>query len=132
MNRHDIISDALMRPRHPRFKPLSYARFITISKIKSKIGEEYAGDMGHLTTAISWVLCTHDPETPGLQEAIDSPNPVKAFEPFWINSLHVSEVAEFNVWYDKEFQATEAAATIAKPEGAGKKPNDSEEPRLTT
>lgn len=132
MNRHDIISDALMRPRHPRFKPLSYARFITISKIKSRIGEEHSSDMGHLTTAISWVLCTHDPETPGLQEAIDSPNPVKAFEPFWINSLHVSEVAEFNVWYDKEFQATEAAATIAKPEGSGKKPSDSEEPTPTT
>jgi hypothetical protein len=132
MNRHDTISNALMRPPHPRFKPLSYARFITISKIKAKIGEEHQSDIGHLTTAISWVICTHDPETPGLQSAIESEDPVKAFEPFWIDSLHVSEVAAFNEWYEREFQATEAAATIAKPEGVGKKPSVSEEQTPTT
>lgn len=131
MNRHDIISEAILKPRHKRYLPLTYSRFLLISKVKELITPEH-GPEGAIGNGVSWVLCTRPTDDEAVVAAMASEDPVKELCKLWEDALHVSEVSEFKEWFDAEFLATEMAATVAKPDSAGKKPIGSEEQSPTT
>jgi len=131
MNRHDIISEAILKPRHSRYLPLTYSRFLLISKVKELITPDH-GDIGAIGNACSWVLCTRSTHDPEVVAAMASEDPVAALGKLWEDALHVSEVIEFKEWFDGEFLATEMSATVAKPDSAGKKPIASEAQNPTT
>ena len=113
--RHEILSDGMLRQSHPKFKPLSYGRWITLDGIRKEMVDA-GNECGHTLTGIRWVICTREANDPELVSALASADKIEAFKPLWQDALHVSDVADFTDWWDAEILGQEAAATIHKPD----------------
>ena len=131
MTRNEILSAAMLRPRHPHFLPLTYGRFVIINKLKRRLAESGCDDP-QIGNAVSWVVCTRPADDADMAKAIGSEDIVEAFRPLWEDKLHVSDMIQFMEWFDNEFREVDAAATVHKPEARRGKSDAPLEPTPTT
>ena len=127
--RNQILSKGMLRPRHEEFLPVTMGRYAIALELEQEMQEVQGLYNGFNLTGVRWVLCTRPINDLELQFALDSDQRIKELIKLYDDFFHVSDVQDFQDYWDSEMIHYEAAITVHKPDSQLGKPD--QEPEST-
>ena len=121
--RNQILSKGMLRPRHEEYLPVTMGRYSISLELEQEMQEVEGLYNGFNLTGVRWVLCTRPIDDPDLQSALESDQRIKELIKLYDNFFHVSDVQDFQDYWNSEMIHYEAAITVHKPDAQLGKPD---------